>query len=64
MSKGTCLKCGDIVESKYRHDFVRCECSESFLDGGDVYFRAGGHMVPLKRGLAKEDSVAKLDEWS
>lgn len=47
MSRGICTECGDIVESKNRHDFVRCECRESFLDGGDDYFRAGGFMVPL-----------------
>lgn len=27
------------MESKHRHDFVRCKCGESFLDGGDDYWR-------------------------
>lgn len=33
------------MESKHRHDFVECACGKSFLDGGDVYFRAGGYTV-------------------
>jgi len=39
MSKGQCVLCGDIMESKHRHDFVRCKCGKSFLDGGDDYPR-------------------------
>ena len=29
-----CLKCGDIIESTYRHDFVMCSCGACFVDGG------------------------------
>ncbi len=36
-----CKKCGDEIESKYRHDFVRCSCGEIFVDGGKDYFRRG-----------------------
>jgi hypothetical protein len=43
MSKAKCLKCNDIIESKHRHDFVRCSCKEIFLDGGDEYLRAGAN---------------------
>ena len=43
MSKAKCLKCNDIIESKHRHDFVRCSCNEIFLDGGDEYIRAGAN---------------------
>jgi len=41
------MLCGDVVESKHRHDFVRCRCGESFLDGGDGYSRGSISMVPL-----------------
>ena len=65
MVKGQCLKCADIIESKHRHDFVRCECGESFVDGGTDYFRAGGYIVAVnEKGLSDEEFVAKLDEWS
>lgn len=38
-----CLECGEILQSKYTHDFVRCSCpNQTFLDGGDEYGRYGG----------------------
>lgn len=43
MGKVKCLECGAILESKHRHDFVRCKCpNETFVDGGDEYLRYGG----------------------
>ncbi len=36
-----CKKCKDLIESKYRHDFVQCKCGEIFVDGGNDYHRAG-----------------------
>lgn len=40
-SRAKCLDCGDIIESKHRHDFVRCHCDAIFLDGGLEYIRYG-----------------------
>jgi len=37
-----CTKCGDVIRSKNRHDFVRCECGAVFVDGGSWYQRIGG----------------------
>lgn len=37
-----CNKCGDVIQSTHRHDFVRCSCSAIFVDGGHEYLRAGG----------------------
>lgn len=37
-----CKKCGDIIESKHRHDFVQCSCGAIFVDGGHDYIRRGG----------------------
>jgi len=37
-----CRKCGDVIESRHRHDFVRCSCGAIFVDGGRDYARAGG----------------------
>lgn len=37
-----CFLCGDIIESKHRHDFVRCKCGAIFVDGGIDYLRRGG----------------------
>jgi hypothetical protein len=40
-NRAKCLKCGDIIESKSRHDFVQCSCGEIFVDGGQEYYHAG-----------------------
>jgi hypothetical protein len=51
MSKARCKHCGDIIESKHRHDWVCCSCYANtedttgiFLDGGNVYLRYGGNL--------------------
>ncbi len=41
-AKMRCLKCKDIIESMYRHDFKWCSCKSVFIDGGDDYLRCGG----------------------
>ena len=33
-----CLKCMDIIESKFQHDFKRCSCGSCSVDGGLVYW--------------------------
>ena len=38
-NKAKCLKCGDIIESKHRHDFVFCKCGDLAVDGGKDYLR-------------------------
>jgi hypothetical protein len=47
MAQGKCVYCGDMMVSTHVHDFVECSCGESFLDGGDEYFRATLSTVPL-----------------
>lgn len=34
-----CKLCGDIIESKYRHDLVKCKCGACAVDGGHDYLR-------------------------
>jgi hypothetical protein len=41
VNKAQCRVCGDIIESKHRHDFVACKCDEIFVDGGKEYLRRG-----------------------
>lgn len=38
-NKAKCLLCGDIIESKHRHHFVRCSCGKLSVDGGLIYLR-------------------------
>lgn len=48
-----CVHCGSIIESKHVHDFQRCLCGKSALDGGLEYIRVLG---------ASEDSFLLLPE--
>ena len=43
-----CLKCGDVVESKHRHDFQICSCRSVFTDGGTDYIRRGGDINEME----------------
>lgn len=42
-NRAKCLKCLDVIESKYTHNFVTCKCGEIFVDGGKDYWRAGAY---------------------
>ena len=39
-----CLKCGDIIESKHRHDYKTCSCGACAVDGGHDYLRRSGNL--------------------
>jgi len=39
-----CLKCGDVIESKYRHDFKFCKCGAIAVDGSHEYLRRVGEL--------------------
>lgn len=47
-NKLKCLKCGDIIESKHRHDFNMCSCESIFVDGGTDYMRRGGNLEHME----------------
>ena len=46
-NKAQCNKCKDIIESKHRHDFVKCKCGAIFVDGGRDYLRRGGEFEDI-----------------
>ena len=52
-----CLVCGDIIESKYRHDFVLCSCGNLAVDGGHDYLKRS-----IGNGRYEELSTCK-DEY-
>lgn len=39
VNKIRCNYCGDIIESKTRHDFKTCSCGTVSVDGGTDYLR-------------------------
>ena len=43
-----CLKCGDVIESKYRHDYKTCSCGACAVDGGHDYLRRCGNLEDWK----------------
>lgn len=55
-NKGKCKQCGDILESKHRHDFVTCSCGSLSLDGGLAYQRI------LWRGGELDDIMENITE--
>lgn len=38
-----CLKCGDIIYSRSRHDFRWCSCESCAVDGGFDYIKIVGN---------------------
>lgn len=45
-STATCKKCGDVLVSRHRHDYVMCTCdNKTMLDGGTDYQRYGGRVL-------------------
>ena len=58
LNRVKCRLCGDIIESKHRHDFVVCKCGSIFIDGGHDYCRYG----TLKEGVSFNDILEVEDE--
>ena len=49
-----CLICNTILESKHRHDFQQCNCSnKAFVDGGLSYERLGAMDLDLIENLCE-----------
>jgi len=43
-NRARCRKCKDVIESKFRHDFVTCKCGAISVDGGHDYQRLLGNI--------------------
>lgn len=51
-----CLVCGEILESKYTHNYVQCHCdNEATVDGGHEYTRI------LAKDLKKVKVIQSVD---
>ena len=53
-----CKKCGDIIESKFTHDYKECSCKSCFVDGGHEYLRRGF----IEKGCFEELSEVIIEE--
>jgi hypothetical protein len=64
-SRIQCKKCGDVVESKHRHDFRSCSCRSVHLDGGLDYQRClwpGGNKSDWFTVLGDDDVPALVTQ--
>lgn len=43
VNKIKCKKCGEVLESTFRHDFRTCKCGAVSVDGGHAYLRRCGN---------------------
>jgi len=56
-NRARCKKCGDIIESKYRHDFVTCTCGAISVDGGYDYLRRVGNPEDFEEIFEKSNDI-------
>ena len=54
-NKIMCLRCNDIIESTFRHDFVTCKCGAISVDGGHDYLRRVGDLDAIEELSKFED---------
>lgn len=55
-----CLMCNTVLVSKYRHDYVSCNCDNgTFVDGGNSYVRLGGMDLDLIEDLSEYEEVSR-----
>lgn len=47
-NKVRCARCGTVIESKHRHDFVWCGCKAIAVDGGREYLRRVGNLEDIE----------------
>lgn len=51
-NKARCGECGDVVESRWRHDYRSCRCGNLHVDGGLDYIKRG-YRTPNYEELSK-----------
>ena len=63
MNKARCRKCGTVIHSKSRHDYVSCKCGEIFVDGGEDYYRRGAKDFKNFIDLSYAGLEKAINEW-
>lgn len=57
-----CLQCNTVLESKHKHDYQACCCSNrAFVDGGLSYIRLGAMDLDLIEDLCEYKEYTKLE---
>ena len=57
-----CKLCGDVIESKHRHDFVECKCGACAVDGGHDYLRRHFSKADCYTDLSVTETVTEDDK--
>ena len=55
-----CLKCGDVIQSKHRHDFRWCKCKAIAVDGGDDYARFLGMSWKMLKAQNEQQAIPEI----
>ena len=65
-NKCKCALCGDIIESKYRHDYVSCSCGEISTDGGTDYFHRCANKLSNLIDMSEVEEIVPMisGTWS
>lgn len=59
-----CLSCNTVLESKYRHDYVQCQCSnEVATDGGLSYQRYMAKDLDLVENLCEYVEITRGEHY-
>ena len=57
-----CLQCNTVLESKHRHDYQACCCSNrASVDGGLSYIRLGAMKLDLVEDLSEYKEYTKFE---
>lgn len=59
VNKARCRKCGDVIESVYRHDFKFCKCRAIAVDGGKDYIKRSAMDLADVEDLSEETEDPK-----
>jgi len=62
-----CKRCGDEIESTYRHQYVMCRCGACAVDGGHDYLRRSFASMDCFEDISvvvatEEDKAKSADE--
>lgn len=61
INRAKCLKCGDIISSKYTHDFKTCSCGNLSVDGGLDYIRRDYKSDYYESTITEAEKIDKSD---
>lgn len=57
-NRARCRSCGQIIESRSRHDYVTCKCGKVTVDGGLAYLKRGGSCRNIEELSEYDDDLA------